>query len=415
MTGSVPTPENQALAGLAGEIRSQSVRLASLDARLAPIADMEARLRDVLKALEIIHDDDPGTRRRLRRLRESPEYQLAYTERDPLVTIVIPTWNRVETLIRRSIPSALAQSHPNVEVVVIGDASPREVGDAVAGLEDERVRFHNLTIRGPYDDDPVRAWLAAGTPPMNAGLALARGRWIALLGDDDVLLPDHVEKMLGGARERQLEFLYGKISMEPRDGTGEPTLLNEFPPVRGEIALQGAFFHSGLSFIEFELGWPLFGKPNDWGMVRRLMRVGARIGMIDEVLMRYYPSGGYERAAESPHRSTLSDEQPRIQLEEVAAQLGSRLSDAEQQVRELQAQVRQAASDRSDLRGQLERATAEREALTAELRDRLKRAMAERDDLHKRLSDLLGTRAMRAVRSWWQIRECLHGLWTRPD
>jgi hypothetical protein len=250
--------------------------------------ELQSDLQTLLQAVELIHDDDPAARRCLRELRAAPAYEEAFTAPDPLVSVVIPTWDRPETLVERSIPSALNQTYQNIEVIVVGDASPPATPAAVAALSDPRVSFHNLTIRGPYDEDPGRSWLASGTPGFNAGVAMARGLWIAPLGDDDSFVPEHVERLLADARDRRLEFVYGQIRQVLADG-GQ-ALLGEFPPRLSQIGLQAAIYHAGLSFMELELGHALFGTPNDWGLVHRMMRAGVRMGMVDEVTVNYWPS-----------------------------------------------------------------------------------------------------------------------------
>jgi Glycosyl transferase family 2 len=282
-------PDPLALTELAHRLQELSLRVELLDERNAQRhAELDAHLRTVLLALELIHDDDPGARRRLRQLRIGEDYAEAFTQPDPLVSVVIPTWDRVDTLIERAIPSALGQTHSNIEVIVVGDASPARVEQAVTALADPRVTFHNLTHRGPYDDDHYRSWLASGTPGLNAGVALARGLWIAPLGDDDEFEPNHVELLLGKARKRRLEFVYGRGRVLLPDG--RETLLGEFPPRLTQIGLQAAVFHAGLSFLELELGHALFGKPNDWGLVHRMLRIGVRMGMVDETTVVYHPS-----------------------------------------------------------------------------------------------------------------------------
>jgi len=44
----------------------------------------------------------------------SSEYEEAYSESSPLVSVIIPTWNRIESLTSRAIPSVLAQTYDNV-------------------------------------------------------------------------------------------------------------------------------------------------------------------------------------------------------------------------------------------------------------------------------------------------------------
>jgi len=301
-------PHPQASSDLAHRMQELSLRVDLLDERGAQRhAELETQLRTALLALELIHDDDPGARRRLRLLRAGEHYAEAFIQPEPLVSVVIPTWDRVDTLIERSIPSALSQTHPNIEVIVVGDASPTRVEQAVAAFPDPRVAFHNLTHRGPYDDDHYRSWLASGTPGLNAGVALASGLWIAPLGDDDEFEPNHVELLLDEARKRRLEFVYGRGRVLLPDG--RETLLGEFPPRLTQVGLQAAVYHAGLRFMELELGHALFGKPNDWGLVHRMMRVGVRIGMVDQTTVVYHPSlraqtpsqeGGNEQSATRP-------------------------------------------------------------------------------------------------------------------
>ncbi len=284
-----PSAGQRASAAPIDQVQALRRELNTLDAHIQRRSDeLQAEMRTLVKAVELIHDDDPSARRRLRGLRAERAYEEAFTAHDPLVSVVIPTWDRPETLVERAIPSALDQTYRNIEVIVVGDASPPATAAAVAALGDPRVRFHNLTIRGPYDEDPGRSWLASGTPGFNAGVAMARGQWIAPLGDDDSFVPEHVERLLVEARDHRLEFVYGRIRQVLADG-GE-SLLGEFPPRVSQIGLQAALYHAGLRFMELEFGHALFGKPNDWGLVHRMMRAGVRIGMVDEVTVDYWPS-----------------------------------------------------------------------------------------------------------------------------
>jgi len=320
-----------------------SKRVDQLDARLGEIAgaavEQGARLRTTMDALQTIHDREAANRLRVVELRRSSEYELAYTERDPLVTVVIPTYTNLDMLLERSIPSALGQTHPNVEVVVVGDAAPPEVGEAVASIGDQRVRFHNLPVRGPYPDDPRRSWLATGTPPYNLGVAEARGRWIAPLGDDDSFTTDHVERLLADARERRLELVYGVLRENHPDGTHQ--LIGAFPPELGQFGLQGSLLHSGLRFMEMQLSDVLFDLPNDFALCRRMLRAGVFIGMLDAVVCDYYPSRLWgERAsietpapptalapdARSPDGAPPGSEDPEAQLRRYVTSLEAQLA-----------------------------------------------------------------------------------------
>ncbi len=103
----------------------------------------------------------------------------------PLVSVVIPTYDRGELLVNRAIPSVLAQTYENVEIVVVGDAAPESTGERLRDLGDPRITYRNLTLRGPYPEDARDRWHVAGVPARNAAVALAHGEWIAPLDDDD--------------------------------------------------------------------------------------------------------------------------------------------------------------------------------------------------------------------------------------
>jgi glycosyltransferase involved in cell wall biosynthesis len=245
-------------------------------------------LRRVMDALQVIYDEEPENRRRLHTLRQSDEYELPYTETEPLVSILIPTYTSYETLRDRAIPSVVAQTYGNWELVIAGDAAPPETAAVIESFAEKRIRYENLSLRGPYPTDPMRAWLVTAVPPLNAALRSARGRWVVLFADDDALRPHAVERMLDEARSARLELCYGMQNYIDRN-TG-PRPFGEFPPQVHRFGLQGAILHTALRFFEQELADEIFGNPSDWSWIRRMLRAGVRIGFVEEIIADYYPS-----------------------------------------------------------------------------------------------------------------------------
>lgn len=82
---------------------------------------------------------------------------------DPLVSVIIPTFNKAELLVERSIPSVLAQTYKRIEVVVVGDHCEDDTAERVAALNDDRVTFVNLPERGRYPATAVER-LASSLP-----------------------------------------------------------------------------------------------------------------------------------------------------------------------------------------------------------------------------------------------------------
>ena len=96
-----------------------------------------------------------------------------------LISVVIPAYNRERT-IERAISGVLAQSYPNLEVVVVDDASRDGTAARVEALEDPKVRL----VRHEKNRGAAAA--------RNTGVTQARGRLVAFQDSDDDWL---VEKL----------------------------------------------------------------------------------------------------------------------------------------------------------------------------------------------------------------------------
>jgi hypothetical protein len=271
--GSVHAALTEQLAALRAEV-------ARLDGRLAAIErDAERAAAGARTAAE----EEPENRRRLQRLRRSDDYEAAFTEAEPLVSFIVPTYDSFETLRDVALPSILAQDYANVEVIVVGDGSPPETETAVAAVADPRVTYVNRTLRGPYPERRDRRWYVIGGPPYNEALALARGRWIAALGDDDAVRPNHTADLLAAARENRYEHCYGLQQVNFAEG--DPIVLGEFPPRLGAWGLQPAVYHAGLRFFESEPLDAVYEEPGDWSKCRRMLSAGVRFGMIEAIVV----------------------------------------------------------------------------------------------------------------------------------
>ena len=101
----------------------------------------------------------------------------------PDVSVVIPTLNRPELAVR-AVRSALGQTHSSLEVIVVVDGPDPATEQALAAIGDDRVRVIVLPERGKAPN------------ARNQGALAARGKWTALLDDDDEWLPSKLEIQL---------------------------------------------------------------------------------------------------------------------------------------------------------------------------------------------------------------------------
>jgi succinoglycan biosynthesis protein ExoO len=107
---------------------------------------------------------------------------------EPDVSVILPTYN-AEAFVERALASATDQSGVTVEVVVVDDASTDATTSVVDRLmaDDPRIRL----VRRETNAGPAAA--------RNAGIAVARGRWIAVLDADDAFLPDRLSQLVAAA------------------------------------------------------------------------------------------------------------------------------------------------------------------------------------------------------------------------
>jgi glycosyltransferase involved in cell wall biosynthesis len=100
-----------------------------------------------------------------------------------LLSAIIPTWNRAH-LVCDAINSALNQRPGEVEVIVVDDASSDNTAALIQDTYGECVRLLRLSQQG-----------GAGAA-RNAGVALARGEFVAFLDSDDTWLPGKLDAEL---------------------------------------------------------------------------------------------------------------------------------------------------------------------------------------------------------------------------
>ena len=94
------------------------------------------------------------------------------TRRDVMVSVILPTYNRAE-LLPRSIQSVLNQTHDDFELIVVDDGSEDDTASVIKRFSDERIRYLKLSRN------------VGVSRAQNAGLAEARGAYLAFQGSDD--------------------------------------------------------------------------------------------------------------------------------------------------------------------------------------------------------------------------------------
>lgn len=123
----------------------------------------------------------------------------------PEVTVLVATRNRAQFL-PDALNTALGQEDVELELIVVDDGSEDETPELLAGVADPRLRVIRLDRSGGMAE------------ARNAGIAAARGAWIALLDDDDLWAPWKLRRQLDAAREAGATWVYCGILLVSPEG-----------------------------------------------------------------------------------------------------------------------------------------------------------------------------------------------------
>ncbi|MGD9706810.1 MAG: glycosyltransferase family 2 protein [Candidatus Delongbacteria bacterium] len=111
-----------------------------------------------------------------------------------LVSIVIPTHKRPE-LLKKAIESALEQTYPHTEIMVVDDNSGDNTEEVVKDFSSGNIRYYrNESSLG-----------GAGT--RNIGIENSQGEFIAFLDDDDIWYKDKIELQMQKIKENENNVL----------------------------------------------------------------------------------------------------------------------------------------------------------------------------------------------------------------
>jgi glycosyltransferase involved in cell wall biosynthesis len=113
---------------------------------------------------------------------------------NPLVSVIIPTYNRAP-LLGRCINSVLAQTYREFELLIIDDHSTDNTEEIVHSFNDPRIRYIKQTKNGGV------------SAARNAGISTAKGDFIAFNDDDDEWLPNKLERQIQIFQQSKMEKL----------------------------------------------------------------------------------------------------------------------------------------------------------------------------------------------------------------
>ena len=140
------------------------------------------------------------------------------------VSTIIPVYNGSAT-VAQAIDSALAQDFDGQEIIVVNDGSTDNTAEVLAGYGDRIRMIHQAN--------------AGVSSARNAGAAIARGEYLALLDADDVWLPHHLKSSVTALDADRAAVLCCSGFIPIEHGERMPAIYIERSPSLDELLRTG--------------------------------------------------------------------------------------------------------------------------------------------------------------------------------
>jgi len=163
-----------------------------------------------------------------------------YKKFKPLVSIILPSFNRAD-LLPRAVDSVYRQTEKSFELIVIDDGSTDNTFDIINRyLENhENIRYvkqQNMKL-------PIA---------LNVGIKLAAGKYITFLGSDDLYKPEHLKTRVEYLENNpDVDMLHGGVEIIGNKFVKDKNNLSKMISIE-DCAVGGTFFGKRNVFTELD-------------------------------------------------------------------------------------------------------------------------------------------------------------------
>ena len=218
-----------------------------------------------------------------------------YSNRSPLISVYVPTYNRCKILRDRAIPTVLSQTHKNFELVICDDGSTDDTEAVVKSFNDPRIKYIKISRdKYRYPNKSFYHWFSGSVTASNAALDKCNGAWSARIDDDCTWTNDHLEKLLDLAQKDDYEFVSSHLLV---DLPGNKNITTHKDDIRNPTGIGSNltwFYRGYLNEFKYSIhSWrKLYDRPNDADFRYRIYKSGVRIGYLNEVTASISPRPG---------------------------------------------------------------------------------------------------------------------------
>jgi len=124
-----------------------------------------------------------------------------YKNFTPLVSIILPTYNR-EELLQRAVVSVINQTYKNWELIIADDGSKDNTFEIIKKYQSQ---FENIRyLRHSNRKLPLT---------LNAAIQASMGEYLTFLGSDDEYKKDHIQLRVEEIMEENIDFIHGGVEI----------------------------------------------------------------------------------------------------------------------------------------------------------------------------------------------------------
>lgn len=203
-----------------------------------------------------------------------PVYVRKQSYEKPLVSLIIPAYN-AEDYIARTVDNALAQSFPDLEIIVVDDGSTDSSLNIVAWYAE---RYRNVVVLHQENGGVAAA--------RNKGIACVKGKYVGFMDSDDMLCPSMIARLYNALKKNDCDIAI----------TSAHTVTD-----MGYIKALHYMLKENVS-IEVNEFFPIFSHGSELGMV-----VWNKLYRTSLVKKHIFPIIPYEDAAWTPYILSYAD------------------------------------------------------------------------------------------------------------
>lgn len=157
---------------------------------------------------------------------------------NPLVSVVMATYNTEYYVLREAIESVIKQTYTNWELILIDDCS---------------TKYNDFSFIDEYHDDRIKIYHneenLGCTKCFNIGIRLSKGKYIARLDADDISLPKRFELQVRYMEEHKLVKVLASRAVYFGDCSGANVVVpNNYECLRAYLLLHNYIHHSSVMF-----------------------------------------------------------------------------------------------------------------------------------------------------------------------